>query len=83
MLLGFARVPLEPGQALRLTFTIHPSRLAFFDPQMHFLVEPGEFTFSVGASSLDIRASRTVWLRGEVAPYRQREIVATMARVEV
>jgi len=31
----------------------------------------------VGASWADIRARRTVSLAGDVAPYRQREIVAT------
>src|SRR5207248_6781992 len=33
-LIGFARVPLEPAESIRLTFTVHPSRLAFYDPQM-------------------------------------------------
>jgi len=83
MLLGFARVGLEPGQTVRLTFTVHPSRLAFFDPEMRFVVEPGDFTFSVGASAADIRAEETVRLEGAVAVYRQREIVATTVRVEM
>ncbi|HWQ14157.1 MAG TPA: glycoside hydrolase family 3 N-terminal domain-containing protein [Roseiflexaceae bacterium] len=82
MLVGFARVALEPGQARRVTFTVHPSRLAFYDPQMRFVTEPGAFTFSVGASSADIRAEQVVTLGGAVAEYRQREIVATRVRVE-
>jgi len=77
LLLGFARVPIEPGQARRVTFTVHPSRLAFYDPQMRFVVEPGAFTFSIGASAADIRAEQIVELSGAVAEYRQREIVAT------
>ena len=77
MLVGFARVSLAPGQARRLRFTVHPSRLAFYDPQMRFVTEPGAFTFGVGASSSDIRAEQTVELAGELAAYRQREIVAT------
>lgn len=48
---------------------------------MRFVIEPGDFTFSIGSSSADIRAEKTVTLAGEVAEYRQREIVAT--RVEV
>jgi beta-glucosidase len=82
MLVGFARVALEPGQARRVTFTVHPSRLAFYDPEMRFVTEPGAFTFSVGASSADIRAERTVELGGETAEYRQREVVATRVNVE-
>ncbi len=79
MLLGFARLSLAPGQARRITFTVHPSRLAFYDPQMRFVTEPGDFTFSIGASSADIRAEQTVTLHGPVAEYRQREIVGTTA----
>jgi beta-glucosidase len=82
MLLGFARLSLPPGQARTITFTIHPSRLAFYDPQMRFVTEPGAFTFSIGASSVDIRAEKTIVLDGEVAEYRQREIVSTTVQFE-
>jgi len=81
MLLGFARLFLPPGQARRVSFTVHPSRLAFYDPSMRFVTEPGAFTFSIGASSVDIRAKKTVTLDGQVAEYRQREIVATQVGV--
>jgi beta-glucosidase len=80
MLAGFARVTLEPGQVQQVSFTVHPSRLAFYDPQMRFVVEPGTFSFGVGDSAEDIRADQVVALDGELAEYRQREIVAT--RVE-
>lgn len=82
ILVGFARVALAPGQSRRVTFAVHPSRLAFYDPQMRFVTEPGAFTFGVGASSADIRLRQTVELGGDVAAYRQREIVATRVRVE-
>jgi beta-glucosidase len=44
---------------------------------MRFVTESGAFTFSIGASSADIRAEKTVTLGGQVAQYQQREIVAT------
>jgi beta-glucosidase len=81
MLLGFTRLSLMPGQTRRVTFTVHPSRLAFYNPQMRFVTEPGAFTFSIGASSADIRAEKTVTLDGQVAEYRQREIVGTKVQV--
>jgi beta-glucosidase len=81
MLVGFARITLDPGQARSVTFTVHPSRLAFYDPQMRFVVEPGAFRFMVGASSADIRAEAVVELCGEVVEYRQREIVATQVQI--
>ncbi len=82
ILLGFARISVEPGQARKITFTVHPSRLAFYDPHMRFVTEPGEFTFSVGASAGDIRTEKSITLAGEVADTRQREIVATSIVVE-
>jgi beta-glucosidase len=82
MLIGFARVALDPGQARTVRFTVHPARLAFYDPQMCFVTEPGTFWFGVGASSADIRAEQVVELGGPVAEYRQREIVATSVDLE-
>ena len=43
-----------------MTFDVHPSRLAFYDEAMHFVVEPGLFRFAVGASSSDIRQCKSV-----------------------
>jgi beta-glucosidase len=82
ILAGFARVWIEPGQSRKVTFTVHPSRLAFYDPQMRFVVEPGAFRFSIGASAIDIRAAQVVDLCGAVAEYRQCEIVATEVTIE-
>ncbi|MGO9659616.1 MAG: glycoside hydrolase family 3 N-terminal domain-containing protein [Acidimicrobiales bacterium] len=80
-LIGFARLNLPPGEAARVTFDVHPSRLAFYDEEMQFVVEPGQFRFSVGASSSDIRQQAVVELTGPVASYSQRSIVAVSASV--
>jgi len=77
LLIGFARLLLDADQARKITFAVHPSRLAFYNPDMRFVTEPGAFTFSIGASSSDIRAEQTVTLEGRIAEYRQREIIAT------
>jgi beta-glucosidase len=81
MLLGFTRLSLAVGETCSVTFTVHPSRLAFYDSNMRFVTEPGAFTFSIGASAADIRAEKTVTLEGQIAEYRQREIVATKVSV--
>jgi beta-glucosidase len=81
-LIGFARVAIEPGQTRILHFRVDPSRLAFYDPRMRFVVEPGAFLFTVGASSGDIRAEARVELEGVVLEHRQRDVVATRVRVE-
>ena len=57
-LCGFARVPLEPGERRTVRFTVHPSRLAFYDPHMRFVVEPGTFTFRVDERGDDGDARR-------------------------
>lgn len=77
LLIGFARVALAAGQSRRLVFVVHPSRLAFFGRDMRLVTEPGEFIFSAGASSADLRAEQSVTLSGEIAHFRQADVVAT------
>lgn len=80
-LIGFTRVHLAPGGTARVTFEVHPSRLAFYDEKMRFVVEPGRFRFAVGASSADLREKAEVELTGPVASYSQRSIVAVTSSV--
>lgn len=47
----FARVTLESGETKTVTFEITPEKLAFWDINMDFVVEPGEFKLMVGNSS--------------------------------
>src|SRR5439155_25625792 len=71
-LIGFARVPLASKETATVTFAVHPSRLAFYDTEMRFVCEPGDFTLAVGASWADIRARATIVLGGDVAEVRHR-----------
>jgi beta-glucosidase len=50
---GFRRVVLEPGETRIVTFDITPELLAFYDTNMKFVVEPGDFEIMVGNSSRD------------------------------
>lgn len=50
---GFERVPLQPGETKTVAFEITPDRLAFYDIDMQYIVEPGEFEIMVGTSSRD------------------------------
>jgi beta-glucosidase len=78
-LVGFARVELDPGETATVGFEVHPSRLAFYDEAMRFVVEPGTFRFSVGGASDTAVAHATVAIGGPVAEHRQRDVVATRA----
>jgi beta-glucosidase len=80
-LIGFTRLDLDAGEAARVSFEVHPSRLAFYDEQMRFVVEPGRFRFAVGASSTDLRQQVEVELAGQVQPYSQRSAIPVNARV--
>jgi beta-glucosidase len=50
---GFRKVHLEPGESTTVTFDITPAELAFFDVNMKYVVEPGDFEIMVGNSSRD------------------------------
>jgi beta-glucosidase len=78
-LIGFARVALKPGESRNVYFDVHPSRLAFFDEAMRFVVEPGQFRFATGASAGALHQESVVRLTGEAARYSQRSVVAVRA----
>ncbi len=80
-LVGFARVPLPTGESRRVTFELHPSRLAFFDDSFDFVCEPGAFRLEVGGSAGAPALVETVTLTGEVEEYRQIAVVSTSAHV--
>jgi beta-glucosidase len=50
---GLQRVPLRLGEKRRLEFTLTPDSLGFYNRDLHFVVEPGEFKVMVGTSSTD------------------------------
>jgi beta-glucosidase len=80
-LVGFGRVELEAGAGAVVRFDVHPSRLAFFDEAMRFVVEPGTFTFSCGGASDRAAAEVRVELTGGVAELRQCEVLVTTCSV--
>ena len=52
---AFRRVHIRAGESESVTFELKKSDFAMFDREMNYIVEPGEFKISVGASSSDIR----------------------------
>ena len=50
---GFKRVNLKPGESKIVTFEIDKSAFAYFDSEMKYIVEKGEFDILVGNSSRD------------------------------
>ena len=50
---GFQKVSLRPGETQTVALDITPESLAFYDLQMKYVVEPGEFEIMVGNSARD------------------------------
>ncbi len=65
-LVGFARVPLEPGGEARVRFTLHADRTAFTGRDLRRIVEPGDVEVLVGTSAADLPCRGTVRLTGPV-----------------
>lgn len=65
-LLGYRRVELQPGEEAVVRFAVPTARLAFSDPSMRRIVEPGEIELWVGPSC-DVReAAASLTITGPV-----------------
>ena len=50
---GFQKISLQPGETQTVAFTISWDSLAFYDIDMKYTVEPGQFEIMIGSSSRD------------------------------
>ncbi len=50
---GFQRIMLQAGERRRITFTLGPAELGFYNRAMRFMVEPGAFEIFVGPNSAE------------------------------
>ncbi|KAH6619078.1 glycoside hydrolase superfamily [Chaetomium sp. MPI-SDFR-AT-0129] len=57
---GFQKVALKAGEAKQVTIKVKVQDLGVWNAQMKYVVEPGDFVFSVGTSSSDLKGSVTV-----------------------
>lgn len=48
---GFKRITLQPGEKKQVQFTLGPEHLGFYNRDLKFVVEPGEFKVMVGSNS--------------------------------
>jgi beta-glucosidase len=64
---GFAKVELQPGETKTVTIPLDFRAFAYYDPAHNqWVTEDGEFDILIGASSADIRFTRTVTLQSTV-----------------
>ncbi|MFN4313815.1 MAG: glycoside hydrolase family 3 N-terminal domain-containing protein [Chitinophagaceae bacterium] len=62
----FKKIHLNPGETKTVEFSIDRNTLAFYNNNIDWIVEPGEFDIMIGASSADIRSRAVLEVeRGE------------------
>jgi beta-glucosidase len=57
---GFKKVSLQPGETKTVALDITPESLAFYNIDMKYAVEPGEFEIMIGHSSRDCDLQKVV-----------------------
>ena len=55
---GFQKIMLSPGEQKNIRFKLTATDLAFYDREMKWVAEPGEFKVYVGGSSVDVKEAR-------------------------
>jgi len=54
----FERISLKPGESRRVDFTVTPEDLKFYNSDLEYVCEPGEFDIMVGPNSSDVQTLR-------------------------
>lgn len=54
---GFQRIYLKPGESRTVQFTIAPEMLKFYNYNLQFVAEPGDFDVMIGPNSRDVQAA--------------------------
>lgn len=55
---GFERITLKAGESRKVEFEITPDLLKFYNSNLDFVLEPGDFDIMVGGNSRDVKAVR-------------------------
>lgn len=59
---GFKKVPIKKGESVKVSFTLTEADLRFYDINMNFVSEPGEFRVYAGGNSRDVLEG-SFWLK--------------------
>ena len=55
---GFERITLKAGESKNVTFTITPEMLKFYNYDLKYVLEPGDFSIMVGPNSRDLKTAK-------------------------
>jgi len=59
----FKKVNLQVGEKQDVTFNITPKQLKFYNSQLKYDWEPGDFVIQVGTNSADTKTARVQWVK--------------------
>jgi beta-xylosidase len=82
-LIGYARVPLQPGESARVTFEIPADVTSFTGVHGRRVVEPGDVELRLGRSCVDMVAALPLRLVGAVREVGHQRRLKSLARVDV
>jgi len=60
---GFQKIDLKAGESRKVTFTITPEDLKFYNNDLKYDWEPGDFTIMLGGNSRDVLSANVNWTR--------------------
>lgn len=52
---GFRKIDLEPGQSKTVAFTVSENDLKFYNSDLRYVAEPGDFRIFIGTNSRDVK----------------------------
>ncbi len=60
---GFQKVMLKKGESKKITFDISPEQLKFYNGELKYDWEPGEFDIMIGTNSEEVKHSKINWTK--------------------
>jgi len=60
---GFEKIRLNPGESKEVKFAITPEMLKFFNSELKYDWEPGEFVIQIGTNSQDLKQAKCSWTK--------------------
>jgi beta-glucosidase len=60
---GFQKIALKAGETKTVTFTITPEELKFYNTNLKYDWEPGEFAIMVGGNSREVKSAKINWAK--------------------
>lgn len=58
---GFQKISLKPGESKTISFTVTTETLKFYNYDLKYVWEPGEFEIMIGGNSRDVKRAKLNW----------------------